>query len=381
MTDYGNNNQKQTPFQAYANVPPRGNETALMIEGLYNGLSYDLQKMKKELMNELKYNALQASSLYQAVQKETGSATETNAQTAQSMVRELKYGYQQNQMIYESLSGILTDDVLTKLETVEGKVEVLEEIDKALAEIKEKLDELASRTETDYTAIAEKVAEVLPAQEEVDYEKISETVSEKTEASIAAHNKEILDAVAAIPVAENIDYTRIAEEVGEKVAEMLRETPVAAEGTAAVDYDRIIYGAAEKVVESLPYPDKVDYRRIDENFMKAAESIKPAMPDEEVLAANISAAVVKAISEMDTDALAQAVTALFDGIGTLPETVDGYVQSALEMLRRETELALYENRAEAEKQRPALSYEEYRQKMQELSDNFENFEDFWNSFQ
>lgn len=81
------------------------------------------------------------------------------------------------------------------------------------------------------------------------------------------------------------------------------------------------------------------------------------------------------------DALAQAVTALFDGIGTLPETVDGYVQSALEMLRRETELALYENRAEAEKQRPALSCEEYRQKMQELSDNFENFEDFWNSFQ
>ena len=81
------------------------------------------------------------------------------------------------------------------------------------------------------------------------------------------------------------------------------------------------------------------------------------------------------------DALAQAVTALFDGIGTLPETVDGYVQSALEMLRRETELALYENRAEAEKQRPALSCEEYRQKMQELSDNFENFEGFWNSFQ
>lgn len=84
MTDYGNNNQKQTPSYAYANVPPKGNETALMIEGLYNGLSYDLQKMKKELMNELKYNALQASSLYQSVQKETGAATETNAQTAQS---------------------------------------------------------------------------------------------------------------------------------------------------------------------------------------------------------------------------------------------------------------------------------------------------------
>ena len=65
MTDYGNNNQKQAPY-AYANVPPRGNETALMIEGLYNGLTYDLQKMKKELMNELKYAAMQSSSVYQS---------------------------------------------------------------------------------------------------------------------------------------------------------------------------------------------------------------------------------------------------------------------------------------------------------------------------
>lgn len=82
----------------------------------------------------------------------------------------------------------------------------------------------------------------------------------------------------------------------------------------------------------------------------------------------------------DTE-MAQAVSALFEGIGTLPETVEGYVESALEMLRRETALALYENRAETEKDRPALSYEEYRQKMQRLSDKFENFEDFWNSFQ
>ena len=79
--------------------------------------------------------------------------------------------------------------------------------------------------------------------------------------------------------------------------------------------------------------------------------------------------------------MAQAVSALFDGIGALPETVESYVESALEMLRRETALALYENRAEAEKQRPALSYEKYRQKMQALADGFENFEEFWNSFQ
>lgn len=327
MTDYGNNNQKQTPSYAYANVPPKGNETALMIEGLYNGLSYDLQKMKKELMNELKYNALQASSLYQSVQKETGAATETNAQTAQSMVRELKYGYQQNQMIYESLSGILTDDVLTKLETVEGKVEVLEEIDKALADIKEKLEELASRSESDYEVLAEsvkeKVSEILTAQEEVDYDKITESVCEKTESSIAAHNKEILDAVAAIPVAENVDYARIVEEVSEKVAELLREAPATAEeAVSGIDYDRIVYGAAEKVVESLPYPDKVDYRRIDENFMKAAESIRPAALDEEVLAANIAAAVVQAIAEMNPDAFAEAVASKIVVPETAAEEID-----------------------------------------------------------
>lgn len=63
--------------------------------------------------------------------------------------------------------------------------------------------------------------------------------------------------------------------MSEKVAELLREAPATAEeAVSGIDYDRIVYGAAEKVVESLPYPDKVDYRRIDENFMKAAESIR-----------------------------------------------------------------------------------------------------------
>ena len=320
MTDYGNNNQKQAPY-AYANVPPRGNETALMIEGLYNGLTYDLQKMKKELMNELKYAAMQSSSVYQSIQKETASATETNAQTAQSMVRELKYGYQQNQMIYESLSAVLTEDVLTKLDTVEGKVELLEQIDKVLAEIKEKLEELAARPEPDYEAIAEtikeKIVEAVPAAEEIDYDKITESVSEKTESSFATHNKEILDAVAAIPVAENIDYTRIVEEVSDKVIEKIREgqSKAAEEAVSVaasesnVDYDRIIYGAAEKVIESLPYPDKIDYARIDDSFLKAAENAKAPAVDEELLAANVSAAVLKAISEMDTDALAEAVAA------------------------------------------------------------------------
>lgn len=304
MTDYGNNNQKQAPSYAQANASQRGNETALMIEGLYNGLAYDLQKMKKELVNELKYNALQSSSLYESIQKDYSSAADANAQTAQSMVLELRYGYQQNQMIYDSLAAILNDDVISRLDTIDGKLELLERIDQLLQEIKEKLEGL------DGEAIARAVVEALPVQEEIDYDKITESVSEKTETSVATHSKEILDAVAAIPVAENVDYVRIEEEVSDKVVEKLRDVlPKEAEVSVSdnVDYDRIIYGAAEKVVESLPYPDKVDYNRIDENFMKAAESFKAADINEEALAANVAAAVAQAIAEMDTDTLAEAV--------------------------------------------------------------------------
>ena len=81
------------------------------------------------------------------------------------------------------------------------------------------------------------------------------------------------------------------------------------------------------------------------------------------------------------DAMEEIVSALFEGIGDLPDSVGSYVDTALKMLQRETKLSLYENRAEAEKQRPTISYEGYRAKMEELFGKFENFEDFWNSFQ
>lgn len=309
MADYGNNNQKQAA--AYAPAQPRPNETALMIEGLYNGIAYDLQKMKKEILNELKYASMQNSAVYQSIQQETNNANAATENAAQEMVLELKYGYQQNQMIYESLSGVLNDEVVAKLNTIEGKVEMLEQIDAAMAEIKAKVEELSA---LDYDSLAEyvrdKVVEVLPVQEELDYDRITESVMEKAETSITAHNKEVLDAVAAIPVAENVDYSRIVEEVSDKVIEKIQEFEKPAEAPVQevnFDYDRVIYGAAEKVVESLPYPEKVDYRRINDSFMAATEGNKL---DEEVLAANVAAAVVKAIAEeFNADALAETVVA------------------------------------------------------------------------
>lgn len=343
MTVNGNNKQGQ------AAKVKTNNETALMIEGLYNGIAFDLQKMKKELLNELKYASVQSGAVYQSIQQETVAAYESmkkdldeackqikeetlsamnaandsasasaqnNAAAADAMVCELKYGYQQNEMIFEALSSILTDDVLTKLESVDGKTELIARIDEAVKLVEEKLNEFLSKPETDYEAIAEtvkeKVVDALPVPEYIDYDKITdsvtESVTEKTESSLGAKSKEILDAVAAIPVPENVDYTRIVEEVSEKVLEKIGEafTHEEKEPAPEFDYDRVIYGAAEKVVESLPYPEKVDYRRIEEGFQKQAEGLKVAL-DEEALLEKIEEAVKKAVAEIDYDKIAELV--------------------------------------------------------------------------
>lgn len=343
MTVNGNNKQGQ------AAKVKTNNETALMIEGLYNGIAFDLQKMKKELLNELKYASVQSGAVYQSIQQETVAAYESmkkdldeackqikeetlsamnsvndsasasaqnNAAAASAMVCELKYGYQQNEMIFEALSSILTDDVLTKLNSVDGKTELIAQIDEAVKLVEEKLNGFLSKPETDYEAIAEtvkeKVVDALPVPEYIDYDKITDTVTEsvaeKTETSLSAKSKEILDAVAAIPVPENVDYTRIVEEVSEKVLEKLNETLTHEEKEPApeFDYDRVIYGAAEKVVESLPYPEKVDYRRIEEGFQKQAKGLKVTI-DEEALFERIEEAIKKAVAEIDYDKIAELV--------------------------------------------------------------------------
>lgn len=336
----------------------RGNETALMIEGLYNGIAYDLQKLRRDLSEELKYSSLQVSSAFELLEQ-SGAAKDKSAKDELSAVcnslkkdmdelkniltenaelssTELKYGYQQNQMIYESLSELL-GKAQTKLDTLEGKVELLEAVEKELAELKEKLDAFSVQ-EPDYEAIAETVKEkvvealpkpaelnadelaetvkdrvigALPLPEDVDYDKITEQVSEKTEASVALHSKEVLDAVAAIPVAENVDYTRIVEEVSDKVMEKLDQ--YLAEKLASLlpkneelDYDKVIYGTAEKVVECIPFPEKIDYDRIAE-LTKAPEQT----PEEEDAAAEkIANAVLQKLPapEIDYDLLAEKVS-------------------------------------------------------------------------
>ncbi len=358
------------------------------IDALYSWLSYDLQKMKKELMNEMKISSVQIGSLY-------GEIKSDKDKTSQAVSQEIRYSYKQNQTIYDGLSAMITDAV-SKVD--ESSVKTAEKLDGVQADVNEKLGAmeanvseklaavnaaLASLEKYDADALAEmvkeKIADILPQMEETlneikysylqhqsiyegvtslindsvvakvddvaakfalieqmdraleemhqkiaevitiledaDYKTLIEAVAEKTEESVAEHSRKVLEAVAAIPVAENVDYTRIVDEVGDKVLELLSEVvqepapaPVAEPVEAKIDYDKIIYGSAEKVVESLPYPEKVDYRRIDDSFVKAVEKVQVNV-GEDVIANAVAAAVEKAMAALDIDAIANAVAA------------------------------------------------------------------------
>ena len=291
-------------------VQSSSDETALMIDGLYNYLTRDLQKLKADLLNEMKYSAMQTSALYKSLQSDSVKAVDDQAKSASQVVRELKYGYRQNEAIYAELNRVLSDEVVAKLDTVDGKLALIEEIDKLLASVAEKVDELSAESISDMTAT--KVLESMPVYDEIDYDKITDAVAEKTEASVAEHSRQVLEAVAAVPVAENVDYTRIVEEVGDRVLEILTETkteekPVET-APVEIDYEKIVYGTAEKVVESLPYPEKVDYARVEDAFQKSVESITAKM-DADATADLVlfSEEVRKAIAEIDYDAIAAKV--------------------------------------------------------------------------
>ena len=377
---------------------------ASKIDALYSWISYDLQKMKGELLKEMKYSSVQIGSLYQAVQTDKDKS-------AQAISQEIRYSYKQNQTIYDGLATMLTkevgerlnsmdestatiseaqtamkqaidtavESVMQKLEAVEGDVAALENVDvetlaekvkESVADVIAQLEEVVSEAKYSYmqqqaiydgltalisgevvakiddvqaklavleqldNAIAEvnaRVAEGIALFEDADYKTVIESVVEKTEESVAEHSRQVLEAVAAIPVAENVDYNRIVDEVGDKVLELLGEVglgevapaPVVVEAPVQpvevkIDYDKIIYGAAEKVVESLPYPEKINYRRIDESFEKAAEkvNIQASVSEDAIVAAVSNAvnnaveqAVAKVMEALDVDAIATAVAA------------------------------------------------------------------------
>ena len=362
------------------------NETALMLEDMYRGIAGDLKAVKKDILTEMKYSSLQNGVMYQSFEQgnkdtyaelkkqlseicdrmtakleetakklqsavanyqaksvvvpaeetaQTETAGENASECADRAVMEIKYLYSQNQSIYESLSSALNE---LKESAGAFNEEFAAKIEETLDALNEKIENLLAN-ETDYDKVAEtvkeRVAETLNF-EEPDYDKIAELVAEKTEAQTAAHSKEILDTIAAVPTAENVDYNRIVDEVSdkvlEKVTELLEEKSNEEKETkGSAEYDRIVYGTAEKVIESLPPVERVDYTRIaeanaltDETLEKIAEAVaaKIKIPEAEKLdydkLAETLAAKLPVPEEIDYDKLADTVLAKLPA----PEEID-----------------------------------------------------------
>lgn len=324
-------------------------------KGLLTEVSKKVDKMKADILNEMKYSSVQMGSLYQEMKADKD-------RSSQAISQEIRYSYKQNQTIYDGISEMISGDIATRINAMDEKLVSLQEASAATDEIKEKLDVVEGLlSESKYTyaqqqAIYEGVSalisnEVLPKLDEVatrvetleyvekaladiitmiednDYKALVDSLAEKTEESVSAHTRQILDAVATIPT-DNVDYNRIVDEVGDKVIELLSEVvsqeaePAPAQPVdAKVDYDKLIYGTAEKVVESLPYPEKVDYRRINDSFEKAAEKLQPTV-GEDVIANAVALAVEKAMAAIDIDAIATAVAAKIEIPVVEPETID-----------------------------------------------------------
>ena len=240
------------------------------IDALYSWLSYDLQRMRKELINELKIASVQTSSLYQELKADKNTS-------AQAITQEIRYSYKQNQTIYDGLASMLTKDVGAKISSLEEKYALLEEL-YALVSAQGAAPSVA---DVDYNKIingsAEKIIESLPYPEKVDYNRISEiaenAVAMALDKAVDALADKLLDKIA-VPA---IDYDRLSDLVASKLAattekayevvldedgvDRIADKVTARLNTAeAIDYERV-YQAAQ-AAQIMPEP--IDYDRIAE---------------------------------------------------------------------------------------------------------------------
>ena len=438
-----NAQQRQNGTRNYS-VAQR-NETALMLEDMYRGIAGDLRSVKKEILTEMKYTSLQSGAMYQAFEQgnkdtyaalkqqlteicdhlnaqlettakkmqavqcnaancvaaaaeetKTETVKETAEETENPAVTEIKYLYSQNQSIYESLSAALAE---LKECTGAFNEEFAAKIEETLASLDEKIENLIAN-ETDYDKVAETVKERVTEAlnfEETDYEKIAEVVAEKTEAQTATHSKEILDTIAALPAAENVDYNRIVDEVSDKVLEKISELLESKENEekgakSSSEYDRIVYGTAEKVIESLPPVERIDYARIaeanalgEETLDKIAEAVaaKIELPKAEELdydkLAETLAAKMPVPEAIDYDKLADAVLAKLPA----PEAID-YDKLADTVLAKlpEAETLDYERITEiANAANEPVDYEKIEEIVNSANDpvNYEKIEEIANN--
>ena len=264
-------------------------------EELYQWISGDLQGVKNALIAELKVSAAQVASMYENVKT-------ANAAASGAIAQEIRYGYKQNQNIYEGVASLVKSEVAERLNAMDEKMTSLQQLEEILTEIADLkysymqlqaiCEGLSSVVSNDVVPQLNSLAEMGAKLETIDaaLEALNaqladvaslseEDVKKIVDESLAVHSQQILDAVAAIPAAENVDYVRITEEV------------------------------SERVIESLPYVEAVDYNRINASISTAVASAINVDAIAEAVAAKISIPEPAAVEAptVDSDKLADLV--------------------------------------------------------------------------
>ena len=153
---------------------------ASKIDALYKWLSYDLQRMKGEILNEMKLSSVQVGSLYKDLKTD-------KQDSAAAITQEIRYSYKQNQTIYDGLASMLKNEVGQRLDDMETKLEALDAIEEVYS-LNERIgfvlaDDVLPKLET-LEELLVKVEEALAAIEEKlgdGYEKLAESVEATTE--------------------------------------------------------------------------------------------------------------------------------------------------------------------------------------------------------
>lgn len=226
------------------------------LEILYQSIARDLQKVKAELLNEVKYSSAQVGALCNTM------GADKNGMNA-AVAQEIRYGYKQNQNIYQGISDLVQNDVGGKLKALDEKLSALEQLKAILEELGE-LRYNYIQMQTIYEGLSSSVAEeVIPKVDEV---------AAKTGEIIDVHTRKIVDAITNAPAPEKIDYVRISDEVGDKLIEVLNALRAEIK-PLVIDYDRIINSTVEQVIASMPYPEKTDI-----NALASAVASKIVVP-------------------------------------------------------------------------------------------------------
>lgn len=176
-------------------------------ELFYQAIMVDMQKMKKEIIDELHSSVSQMAALRDGMKADKDEAYA-------SISKELRYGYKQNQSIYNGVESVLKEEIGSKIAELEAKVTALQTACESI-----NVDALAS-------AVADKLSIPSSATPEVDYERLADLVAKKLAEKPQTYDvvldsdgvSKLADQVASkVSVADPVDYDRISEIVDNKL--------------------------------------------------------------------------------------------------------------------------------------------------------------------